>query len=130
MRRYDTLLEDLLALIRERPELGQTLLSAPSYLKVEAYYAVAAEGALHLDDLLTRLTRISIETQDRGEAAAQEIAEIVAPLLGWDEADTAREVAHYQARVTAERHSQDQPDDHTADAARLDAPDVRLEAAM
>jgi muconolactone delta-isomerase len=25
---------------------------------------------------------------------------------------------------------QDQPDDHTADAARLDAPDVRLEAAI
>lgn len=129
MRRYGTLVEDLLALIREHPELSQTLRGATSYLKAEAYYAVAAEGALHLDDILTRRTRISIETQDRGEAAAQEIAEIVAPLLGWSEADTVREVEHYQARVAAERHSQDQPDDHTADAARLGAPDVRLGAA-
>ena len=122
-------MEDLLALIRERPELGQTLRGATSYLKAEAYYAVTAEGALHLDDILTRRTRISIETQDRGEAAAQEIAEILAPLLGWSEADTARSVQHYRARVAAERHSQDQPDDHTADAARLGVPDVRLGAA-
>jgi hypothetical protein len=30
--------------------------------------------------------------------------------------------------VAAERESQDQPDDHTADAARLGAPDVRMGA--
>jgi glycerol-3-phosphate dehydrogenase len=35
-------------------------------------------------------------------------------------------VAHYEARVRAERESQLQNDDQTADAARLGAPDVRL----
>ena len=45
--------------------------------------------------------------------------------LGWDEERTAREVEHYAARVDAERESQRMPDDHTADAARLGAPDVR-----
>jgi glycerol-3-phosphate dehydrogenase len=40
----------------------------------------------------------------------------------------AREIAHYEARVAAERESQDQPDDRTADAARLGAPDVRAGA--
>ena len=35
------------------------------------------------------------------------------------------EVEHYAARVAAERESQRMPDDHTADAARLGAPDVR-----
>ena len=37
----------------------------------------------------------------------------------------AREVAHYTARVAAERESQRMPDDLAADAARLGAPEVR-----
>ena len=37
------------------------------------------------------------------------------------------EVTHYQARVAAERESQKMPDDHTADAARMGAPDVRMQ---
>ena len=35
-----------------------------------------------------------------------------------------REVEHYVARVEAERLSQEQPDDQTADSARLGAPDI------
>lgn len=68
---------------------------------------------------------MSIETFDRGVAAAPEVARIVAPDLGWSEEDITRETEHYEARVAAERESQQQPDDHTADAARLGAPDVR-----
>jgi glycerol-3-phosphate dehydrogenase len=49
----------------------------------------------------------------------------MAAALGWDEERTAREVEHYAARVDAERESQRMPDDRTADAARLGAPDVR-----
>jgi len=49
-------------------------------------------------------------------------------VLGWDAETRARELTHYQARVRAERESQTQPDDLTADAARLGAPDVRLGA--
>jgi glycerol-3-phosphate dehydrogenase len=45
--------------------------------------------------------------------------------LGWDAEVAAREVEHYEARVAAERESQRMPDDRTADAARLGAPDVR-----
>jgi hypothetical protein len=44
--------------------------------------------------------------------------------LGWDDAQVAREVEHYTARVQAERESQEQDDDLGADAARLGAPDV------
>jgi glycerol-3-phosphate dehydrogenase len=123
--RYGSLVSELLALVRERPDLGEPLTGAPSYLRVEAYYAAWAEGALHLDDILTRRTRISIETPDRGLKAAEAVAELVAPVLGWDESHVADEVEHYRARVEAERDSQQQPDDRTADAARLGAPDVR-----
>jgi glycerol-3-phosphate dehydrogenase len=129
LRRYGTLLPELTALIAEQPKLAEPLRGAPEYLKVEAYYAASHEGALHLDDILTRRTHISIETWDRGESAAPEVAELVAPMLGWTKEDVDRETQHYLARVAAERESQDQPDDHTADAARLGAPDVRMGAA-
>nr|AHE14699.1 glycerol-3-phosphate dehydrogenase 2 [uncultured bacterium] len=128
LRRYGTLLPELTALILEHPELAEPLAGAPEYLKVEAYYAASHEGALHLDDILTRRTHISIEVWDRGEAAAPEVARLIAPILGWSREDIDRETQHYLARVAAERESQDQPDDHTADAARLGAPDVRMGA--
>jgi glycerol-3-phosphate dehydrogenase len=50
----------------------------------------------------------------------------MARILDWDAQTTAREIQHYDARVEAERESQMQPDDRTADAARLGAPDVRM----
>jgi glycerol-3-phosphate dehydrogenase len=126
LNRYGSLLPELRDLVSEQPELAEPLASAPGYLKVEAVYAAAYEGALHLDDILARRTRISIETWDRGVAAATEVAALVAPVLGWEEAEIAREIEHYEKRVAAERESQDQPDDLSADAARLGAPDVRM----
>ncbi|WP_018501613.1 glycerol-3-phosphate dehydrogenase/oxidase [Parafrankia discariae] len=125
LHRYGTLVEELLALVAERAELGRPLLGAPKYLAVEAVYAASHEGALHLEDVLTRRTRISIETADRGLEAAPQVAELIAPVLGWSSATVGREIDHYRARVTAELESQRQADDHTADAARLGAPDVR-----
>jgi glycerol-3-phosphate dehydrogenase len=127
--RYGSLSSELLDLIAEHPELGEPLVSAPEYLKAEAYYAASHEGALHLEDVLTRRTRISIEVPDRGDAAAAEVADIIAPILGWTPEQASQEVDHYRLRVKAERESQEQSDDQTADAARLGAPDVRLGAA-
>ena len=68
---------------------------------------------------------MSIDTWDRGLDVAREVAEIVAPVLGWDGATVEREIEHYGKRVAAERDSQNQLDDRTADAARLGAPEVR-----
>ena len=127
--RYGSLIHELLALIAEQPSLGEPLPGAPEYLQVEALYAVTHEGARHLEDVLTRRTRISIEVPDRGIEAARAVAALIAPVLGWSESDVANELNHYDLRVAAERESQHQPDDLTADAARLGAPDVRLDAA-
>jgi glycerol-3-phosphate dehydrogenase len=111
---------------RARPELARPLAGAEDYLAAEICYAASHEGALHLDDALTRRTRISIETFHRGAACARAAADLLGEVLGWSEVDRQREVAHYEARVRAERESQQQSDDQTADAARLGAPDVRL----
>jgi glycerol-3-phosphate dehydrogenase len=88
-------------------------------------YAALAEGALHLDDVLTRRTRISIETAHRGAESAGHAAVVMGEALGWDKAIRDREIEHYIARVEAERQSQKMPDDLTADAARVGVPDVR-----
>src|SRR6476661_8439636 len=124
--RYGSAIREVLDLVTEHPELGEPLEHAPRYLKVEAYYGASHEGALHLDDLLARRLRVSIDTWDRGVDVAREVADIVAPVLGWDEATIEREVEHYRARVAAERDSQAQLDDRTADSARLGAPEVRV----
>jgi glycerol-3-phosphate dehydrogenase len=124
--RYGSAIREVLDLVADDPALGQPLNHAPRYLRAEAHYAASHEGALHLDDILARRLRISIDTWDRGVDVANEVAEIVAPVLGWDEAAISREVEHYRKRVAAERDSQDQLDDRTADSARLGAPEVRV----
>ncbi|MFI7596870.1 glycerol-3-phosphate dehydrogenase/oxidase [Actinoplanes sp. NPDC049681] len=129
LERYGTLSVHLLAMIAAEPDLATPLAGAPEYLAAEIAYAATAEGALHLDDVLTRRTRISIETAHRGAETAKHAAEVMGDALGWDDAVRAREVEHYLARVEAERQSQKMPDDLTADAARLGVADVRGYAA-
>ncbi|KUJ70028.1 glycerol-3-phosphate dehydrogenase [Streptomyces albus subsp. albus] len=123
--RYGSLVVQLLELIAADPALGEPLTGADDYLRAEVVYAASHEGARHLDDVLTRRTRISIETFDRGTRCAREAAELIAPVLDWDADRVDREVEHYEKRVEAERESQRQPDDQTADAARLGAPDIQ-----
>ena len=124
LNRYGSMAEELLGLIEGDARLGEPLAGAEDYLRAEIVYAASHEGARHLDDVLTRRTRISIETFDRGTRCARECADLMAPVLGWDTSQVEREVEHYRKRVEAERESQRQPDDLTADAARLGAPDI------
>jgi glycerol-3-phosphate dehydrogenase len=125
--RYGSEIHDLLALADERPELLKPIPGAANYLQVEAVYAATHEGALHLEDVLTRRTRISIEYPHRGTECAEPVARLLAEVLGWDEERLQREVEVYTKRVEAERASQLQPDDHAADAARSAAPEARSE---
>jgi glycerol-3-phosphate dehydrogenase len=122
--RYGSLVDEVLALVEARPELGAPLAGAEDYLAVEVVYAASHEGARHLDDVLARRTHISVETWDRGVAAAPAAARLMGDTLGWSVEQVALEVEHYLARVEAERLSQQQPDDETADAARLGAPEI------
>jgi glycerol-3-phosphate dehydrogenase len=108
----------------EPSELAEPLEGAEDYLAAEVVYAVTHEGARHLDDVLTRRTRISIEYFDRGVGAAPVAARLMAGELGWDDARTEDEVDHYLRRVEAERQSQAMRTDQEADEARVSAPDI------
>jgi glycerol-3-phosphate dehydrogenase len=122
--RYGVLTDELLELIQARPELAEPLPGADDYILAEVVYAATHESALHLDDVLARRTRISIEAWDRGESAAPVAARLMGETLGWDEERIARETNYYLRRVAAERASQQMPDDESAEQIRLEAPDI------
>ncbi len=122
--RYGALTGEVLDLIRAEPGLGKPLAGADDYLRAEVVYAASHEGARHLDDVLARRTHVSIETWDRGLSVAGEAAGLMAGPMGWRSRQVAREVENYQARVAAERASQDAETDQDADAIRVGAPDI------
>ncbi len=123
--RYGSLVHEVLNLGAGRPDLLKPLDSAPDYLKVEIVYAASHEGALHVEDVLARRTRISIEYPHRGVDCARQVAELMGETLAWTPEDVTREVDVYLSRVEAERDSQTQPDDQAADATRSAAPEAR-----
>ena len=124
LNRYGVLTDELLDLIRETPSLAEPLPGADDYLEAEVVYAARFEGALHLDDVLARRTRISIEAWDRGVSAAPVAAGLMGAELGWDADRVELETKTYLDRVAAERASQLEPDDESADRVRLEAPDI------
>jgi glycerol-3-phosphate dehydrogenase len=124
LHRYGSLLGELLELVDADPELGRPLPNAAAYIGAEIAYAVTHEGALHLDDVLMHRTRLNYEQADKGVGALDEIADIIAPRLGWDAATREREIAAYRARAEAEHAAAQQPDDAAAQAARDAAEDL------
>jgi glycerol-3-phosphate dehydrogenase len=124
LNRYGVLTDELLDLIRSRPELVDPLPGADDYIAAEVVYAATHESALHLEDVLARRTRISIEAWDRGVSAAPVAAKLMGDVLGWDAERVERETNNYLKRVAAEIDSQTEPDDASAERARLEAPDI------
>jgi glycerol-3-phosphate dehydrogenase len=122
LNRYGSCVDELLEIIAADPSLGEPIPAATDYLKAEAVYAVTHEGALHIEDVLRRRLRASMEEWDQGAAAAPEVAALVAPYLGWDSETAKREAEHYLRQVEAERQARRQQDDAAAAAALGEVP--------
>lgn len=112
--RYGTDINDLLDLMARRPALKEPVPGARPYLGGEIVYACTHEGAVRLDDVLSRRTRIRIEFRDRGKAAAPHAAALMAPELGWDDARTAAETERYGEMIEADLAAEAMPDDRSA----------------
>ena len=102
LHRYGSLLGELIDLCEANPDLAKPLEHAAAYIGAEIVYAASHEGALHLDDVLMHRTRLNYEQADKGVGALDEIADLVAPVLGWDAATRATEIDAYRARAEAE----------------------------
>ena len=99
LRRYGAFALDVARLVADDPTLGEALEGAPRYLRAEVAYAVTHEGAVHLDDVMLRRTRIALEYPGHGEASATEVAGIMAPLLGWNAEELRAELDDYRHAV-------------------------------
>jgi len=116
--RYGTLVTDLLDLIAERPDLARPVPGASRYLAAELHYAASHEGALHLEDVLVRRTRIFMETSDGGLPAASYAARVVGDVLGWTDVRRKEEVERYRLEREADRRAAAALTDHEAVAVR------------
>jgi len=101
--RYGTLATEVLELVRGDAGLGRPLAEGHPYLRAEVAYAVVCEGALHVEDVLVRRTRLFIESADSGVSAAADVAAIMGRLLGWSRRRRAAETRRYLDLVEAER---------------------------
>ena len=72
------------------------------------------EGAAHLEDVLLRRVRLDMERRDHGLGAADEVLEVMAPLLGWDAAAVEAEKTAYADRVAQVLAAQEQATDAAA----------------
>jgi len=102
LSRYGAIFEEVLEPTRLDASLLQPIESGLPYLKAEIRYAVTHEKALHISDVLMRRTRIALEVRDRGVAAARVVAQVMAPLLGWDNLKMEREISEYDGLVARE----------------------------
>jgi len=115
--RYGSLSANVLALAHADATLDEPLVPGLPYRKAEAVYAVRHEMATTLDDVLSRRTRARLLGRDAAAAAAADVARLIAPDLGWSDAQIAEQVSSYRAAAAAER-----------DAAQL--PEVALDATL
>ena len=92
----------ILDLIAKEPALGEIAIEGLPYVKAEFLYSAQHELTVTLTDLLSRRCRAHIQDARATLLAAESIAALVAPTLGWDDTHVAREVATYRELVTTE----------------------------
>ncbi len=93
----------LLDLIKAEPTLAARIVDDLPYIMAEVVYACRYRMAMQLGDVLERRLHLNFEDWDRGLTAAPAVAAFMARELGWDQAETARQIGlyreHTQARV-------------------------------
>ena len=103
--RYGSEAPEVRALIALDASLGDTLVPGLPYLRAEAVFAVRHEMATTLVDVVTRRTRAHLRDRAATLAAAPSIAALLAGELGWDAAETDRQVAAYRQLCEAEERA-------------------------
>lgn len=102
LNRYGSLISEVLELITEDKKLAQLLDPSLPYLKAEIVYAVTHEGAMTVDDVISRRTRLAFEAPHAGIELAEDIATLIAPYLGWGAKEKKVSIAEYRQQVESE----------------------------
>ena len=66
--------------------------------------------ATTVDDVLSRRTRARLLSRDASAAAADEVADLIGPELGWSEAECRTQAEAYRSLLSAERDAAHLPE--------------------
>ena len=108
LNRHGSLISEILEIISEQPKLAKKLDSKLPYIKAEIVYAASHEGARTVDDVISRRTRLAFEAQEHGVYLAEEIATLIAPILGWSAKEKKQSIADYEELVDRETAALDE----------------------
>ena len=108
LNRYGSLISEVLELITDDKKLAKPLTEGLPYLKAEIVYAASHEGAMSVDDVISRRTRLAFEAPHAGIDLAEDVAALIAPILGWGAKEKKASVAQYREQVEAEVEALDQ----------------------
>jgi glycerol-3-phosphate dehydrogenase len=93
--RYGNHASDLKKMMEQDPTLEDELVPGLPYLRCEAIYAVTHEMAVSVDDVLTRRTRARLLDRRACVAVARDVATLIGPYLGWDDATKEASIAQF-----------------------------------
>jgi glycerol-3-phosphate dehydrogenase len=101
-RRFGEDAKVILSMIHDEPALGTSPIAAQSYLAAEFVFSAQQEMVTSLTDLLTRRSRAHLQNAPTTYDAAESVARLVAPTLGWSDDEIVRQVDAYRALVQHE----------------------------
>lgn len=87
---------EVLSLVKANGRLGERLSAAHPYIAAQVLYAVWAEGARTLDDVLARRMRLAITDCRAALSAAPTVSDLMAWALGWSESAKAAQIEQFQ----------------------------------
>jgi glycerol-3-phosphate dehydrogenase len=96
------MISEVLELITEDKKLAQPLDASLPYLKAEIVYAVTHEGAMSVDDVISRRTRLAFEAPHAGINLVDDVAALIGPYLGWGAKEKKASIAEYCVQVESE----------------------------
>ncbi len=95
LNRYGSLISEILEILATNKKLAAPIDPALPYLKAEIVHAASHEGARSVEDVMARRTRLSFEAQYSGRDIADDVADLIAPILGWSAKDKKESVKRY-----------------------------------
>jgi glycerol-3-phosphate dehydrogenase len=91
--------KEIARLQREDASLAKPLVEGLVYTGAHLVYGVSGEMAQTLSDLLIRRTHLAFETRDHGKSVAPRVADIVAPLLSWNDQIKAARIRDFEEDI-------------------------------
>ena len=99
--KFGTRAAAVLDLAEEDPELAQPIVDGYPAIRAEIAYAARFEMAATLDDVLERRTGLQFFSWQAATAAAPVAAAVMQREMGWDDAESQREVSEYVGTLSA-----------------------------